>query len=58
MAGYMSAAGIALITQYVLYIRRGGNEGTYLGIFSLLGAALGLSLLGTASLLALFGGRW
>lgn len=58
MAGFMSAAGIALIAQYVLYIRRGGSEGTYLGTISLLGGALGLSLLGAASLLALFGGRW
>ena len=55
MAGFMSAAGVALILQYVLYIRRGGREGTALGVLSLVGGALGLSLLGTASLCALFG---
>ena len=55
LAGYMSAAGVALVLQYVLYLRRGGNEGSYFGIVSLLGGALGLSLLGTASLCALFG---
>ena len=55
MAGFMSAAGFALILQYVLYIRRGGREGTALGVLSLVGGALGLSLLGTASLCALFG---
>ena len=55
MAGFMSAAGFALILQYVLYIHRGGREGTALGVLSLVGGALGLSLLGTASLYALFG---
>ena len=55
MAGFMSAAGIALILQYVLYIHRDGREGTALGVLSLVGGALGLSLLGTASLCALFG---
>ena len=55
LAGCMSAVGVALILQYVLYIRRGGNEGSFLGIVSLVGGALGLSLLGTASLYALFG---
>ena len=54
MAGFMSAAGFALILQYVLYIRRGGREGTSLGNVSLVGGALGLALLGTASLYALF----
>ena len=54
MAGFMSAAGFALILQYVLYIHRGGREGTALGVLSLVGGALGLSLLGAASLCALF----
>ena len=55
MAGFMSAAGITLILQYVLYIHRGGREGTALGVLSLVGGALGISLLGTASLCVLFG---
>ena len=55
LAGYMYAAGFALILQYVLYLRRDGREGTALGVLSLFGGALGLSLLGTASLYALFG---
>ena len=55
MAGFMSAAGIALVLQYILYIHRDGREGTALGVLSLVGSALGLSLLGTASLCALFG---
>ena len=54
LAGCMSAAGVALVLQYVLYLRRGGNEGSYFGIVSLVGGALGLSLLGAASLCALF----
>ena len=55
LAGCMFAAGVALILQYVLYIHRGGREGTALGVLSLVGGALGLSLLGTTSLYALFG---
>ena len=55
LAGYMSAAGFALILQYVLYLRSGVKAGSTLGNVSLVGGALGLALLGTASLYALFG---